>query len=553
MMASGPDSPRHTSPFDETLAALGVPGDESPPPSSGQARVQLIEGTGPEWSLETRNLLRDRLRSATIVMFGGFLCMFLWRLFLGPIPMELGSLPTISHLVTLALLAGCLVKVCGRCQPGMTTLRTIEVVGFGSSAVCFAIIQGWQITHPAARMLPVSAALSAWVILIYTYAIFIPNTWRRAAVVLSVFAMAPLFVEWLAPLSAGNLQAPIALDGAALIFLTTSTSAAAASYGVYIIGSLRTEAFQGRRLGQYHLKKKLGSGGMGEVYLAEHQLLKRPCAVKVIRTGSDRDPKSLIRFEREVRATAGLSHWHTVEIYDFGRTADGVFFYVMEYLPGLSLADLVARFGPLPPERAIHFLAQTCEALAEAHDRGLIHRDIKPANLFAARRGGIDDVTKLLDFGLAKCLVKEANHGVTLEGTLTGSPLYMSPEQAAGDPHTGPPSDIYSLGAVGFFLLTGRPPFDETNAMRVIAAHLRDDPPSVSRFRPDVPADLEGIIRTCLEKKPEARYADVRRLREALVSCEAAGRWTDDRARAWWSESLQLAQEPPMAAASAQP
>ena len=171
-------------------------------------------------------------------------------------------------------------------------------------------------------------------------------------------------------------------------------------YATHIINALRVEAFEARQLNQYRLKGQIGAGGMGVVYLAEHQLLKRPCAIKLIAPDRAGDPKALARFEREVRTTARLSHPNTVEIYDYGRTDDGTFYYVMELLNGLSLADLVERHGPLPPGRAIFLLRQACGALAEAHAAGLVHRDLKPANIFAARRGNLHDFVKLLDFGL---------------------------------------------------------------------------------------------------------------------------------------------------------
>src|SRR5688572_18036212 len=176
-------------------------------------------------------------------------------------------------------------------------------------------------------------------------------------------------------------------------------------------------------MGQYKLKQLIGSGGMGEVYLAEHQLMKRPCAIKVIRPEKAGDPKVLARFEREVQATARLSHWNTIDIFDYGRADDGTFYYVMEYLPGMNLSELVRKHGPLPAGRAIYLIRQACDALQEAHDLGLVHRDIKPANIFAASRGGVCDVVKLLDFGLAKPLADLGAAHLTAEGTITGSPL----------------------------------------------------------------------------------------------------------------------------------
>jgi serine/threonine-protein kinase len=260
---------------------------------------------------------------------------------------------------------------------------------------------------------------------------------------------------------------------------------------------------------------------MGEVYLAEHTLLKRPCAIKLIRPGKAADPLAVARFEREVRATATLTHWNTVAIFDYGSTDDGTFYYVMEYLP-------------LSYERAIHLLLQTCEALREAHSIGLIHRDVKPGNLFAARVGAVNDVAKLLDFGLAKSMVRSDGLELTQDGAITGSPLYMSPEQALDDHEPDARSDIYSLGAVAYYMLTGRPPFKETTPMRVLIAHAREPVTPPSDHRPDIPRDLEEIVLRCLAKQPEDRFQDVAALAQALADCESAGKWTRHRAADWW-------------------
>jgi eukaryotic-like serine/threonine-protein kinase len=200
---------------------------------------------------------------------------------------------------------------------------------------------------------------------------------------------------------------------------------------------IRREAFQAKQLGQYVLKRRLGAGGMGEVYQAEHQLLKRPCAVKLIKPDKQTDPAALARFEREVQATAKLTHWNTVEIFDYGHADDGTFYYAMELLPGLSLEDLVKFHGPVPAERAVHFLRQACAALTEAHAKGLIHRDLKPANLFAAERGGVYDVVKLLDFGLVREQKRAQDLKLTQPGSFSGSPLYMCPEQVKDVRQTG--------------------------------------------------------------------------------------------------------------------
>jgi serine/threonine-protein kinase len=334
-------------------------------------------------------------------------------------------------------------------------------------------------------------------------------------------------------------------DNVLILVLAALTS----TVGTHIINTLRTEAFEARQLGQYRLGERIGAGGMGEVYFAEHQLLKRPCAIKLIRPSSAADPKALARFEREVRATAHLSHWNTVEIYDYGRTEDGTFYYVMEYLPGLSLADLVERHGPLPPERVIHLLGQACHALQEAHAHGLIHRDIKPANIFAAERGGQYDVTKLLDFGLVKPAAEAPGLALSQEGVITGSPLFMSPEQASGHQPPDGRSDLYSLGAVAYYLLTGHAPFERGNAIGVLIAHARDHVTPPSQLRPGVPDDLERVVLRCLAKDPADRYPDAGSLERALAGCRDAGRWTQEQAAAWWKSAtdVTLVPQPPLA------
>ena len=279
---------------------------------------------------------------------------------------------------------------------------------------------------------------------------------------------------------------------------------------------------------------------MGEVYLAEHQLLKRPCVVKLIRPDKTGNPRVLARFQREVRATAKLSHWNTVEIYDYGCTAEGTFYYVMEYLPGMSLGELVGRFGPLPPERVIYLLRQACDALGEAHAAGLIHRDIKPGNIFVAERGGVYDVAKLLDFGLVKPLWDEEDEPghLTAEGTITGSPLFMSPEQALGEAKPDGRSDIYSLGAVGYYLLTGHPPFEGDKPLKVLFAHAHEPVVPPSSLRPAVPADLERVILRCLAKNPADRFPDAASLEAALSACESSARWNCTLAAEWWRRQM---------------
>jgi serine/threonine-protein kinase len=318
--------------------------------------------------------------------------------------------------------------------------------------------------------------------------------------------------------------------------LILAIAAALSVYGTHVIYGLRKEAFVARQLNQYRLIRKLGAGGMGEVYLAEHRLMKRPCAVKLIRSESATAAMALARFEREVRATARLSHPNTVEIFDYGRAEDRTFYSVMEYLPGLGLDELVRRHGPLPAGRVIYLLRQACEALAQAHRTGLIHRDIKPANIIAAVCCGRYDVAKLLDFGLAKESAGPDAVALSGEGSVAGTPHYMAPEQVTGERSLDRRCDLYALGGVAYTLLTGRPPFDGTSAARVMLAQVHDTVVPPSQLRRDIPEDLERVVLRCLAKCPGERYPDAESLGGALASCAASSDWDAERAERWWTE-----------------
>jgi tRNA A-37 threonylcarbamoyl transferase component Bud32 len=302
-------------------------------------------------------------------------------------------------------------------------------------------------------------------------------------------------------------------------------------FAQYRLETLQQQAEKAKRFGQYKLTRKLGAGGMGEVHLAEHLLLKRPSVIKMVRADRARDPASLSRFEREVRMLATLTHPNTVAVYDYGHTADGTFYYVMEYLPGLDLDALVSANGPLPPGRAVHVLRQVCAALREAHAAGLIHRDIKPNNIMLCARGGMCDVAKLLDFGLVQVDVSVSDK-LTSTGSIVGTPSYMSREQAAGLP-TDARSDIYSLGTTAYFLLTGAPPFQRPTVLLTLAAHLTDPPPPLGA---NVPPDLAAVVLRCLAKEPADRFADVRELDLALAKCGCAADWCEESAAKWWAE-----------------
>lgn len=297
-----------------------------------------------------------------------------------------------------------------------------------------------------------------------------------------------------------------------------------------------TEAqLQARRLGQYQLMEKIGVGGMGVVYKAHHALLRRETALKLL-LPEKADRESIARFEQEVRLTCRLTHPNTIQVYDYGHTPDGIFYYAMEYLDGLNLHDLVQRYGAQPEARVAHILRHICDSLSEAHGVGLIHRDIKPANIFLCDRGGIADSVKVLDFGLVKQVSDGNNETPGAEG-IVGTPNFIAPESIQDCNRADARSDLYSLGALGYFLLTGTEVFEGDSIGAVCQMHLTESPipPSV-RGGIDLNPQLESLLMRCLEKDPALRPQSASEMAQMLVAAGLAEKWTlEDRAN-WWSE-----------------
>ena len=326
--------------------------------------------------------------------------------------------------------------------------------------------------------------------------------------------------------------------GIVLPYLLVTVMAYVGARVVYTLGKAVTEA---RQLGSYQLVERLGQGGMGEVWRARHRLLARAAAIKLIRTGGSAQPPSaeaVSRFEREAHVTASLSSPHTVQLYDFGVADDGTFYYVMELLNGLDLETLVRRHGALPVERAIYLMRQACQSLAEAELYGLVHRDIKPANLFVCRYGGEYDFVKVLDFGIAKVTQGEMDTGVielTRDNVVRGTPSYIAPEQALGASKIDARADIYSLGCVAYFLLTGEPVFSGETPLAIAVHHVqtRPEPPS-SKSELAIPGALDQLILDCLAKDPADRPQSAKDLTRRLAAIGGVEPWTEERARAWW-------------------
>jgi len=315
--------------------------------------------------------------------------------------------------------------------------------------------------------------------------------------------------------------------------------------GSRIVHGMNVDLAEARRLGSYVLESRLGEGGMGEVWLAQHRLLARPAAVKLIRpdivaTDPERQGTVLARFEREAQVTAAMTSPHTIQLYDFGIEQGGTFYYVMELLRGLDLEELVKRFGPLPPARATYLLEQTCESLGEAHENGLIHRDVKPANIYVCRYARQVDFVKVLDFGLVKLHHdgESRDLALTVDHSAGGTPAFIAPEQVAGEEIDGR-ADIYSLGCVAYWMLTGSYVFEGESALQTMVMHVRETPPAPSsRTDQPVTAALDRVVLACLEKDPARRPQTVDELAAMLAASDVGNPWTPERAASWWSDHL---------------
>ncbi len=334
-----------------------------------------------------------------------------------------------------------------------------------------------------------------------------------------------------------------AVESLTWVVLPPFLAAALAVYPGTALHRLERAAKRARELGAYQLSELMSKGGMGEVWKAEHRILARPAAIKLIRPAKFQKAPlikrrhTVQRFEREARITASLRSPHTVELYDFGVTDEGSFYNVMELLDGLDLKTLVQEHGPLPAERAVHFLIQACDSLAEAHARSLVHRDIKPANLFACRYGLEVDFLKVLDFGLARTAqpFDDREDRITAEGMTAGTPAYIAPELARGEPAYDHRVDLYGMGCVAYWLLAGRTVFHAPNVMSMLHKHIRQTPTPLSRLGVrGLPPSLEQVVMSLLEKDPRDRPSDAASLRKQLETVELDEPWTMDRARRWW-------------------
>jgi hypothetical protein len=522
-------------PESETTVLIGTPDSRASFSRVEAARVRGSEepaGFAPTDPSGERDFLAERLALFVRIAFfasSGFLVM---RVVLNAIaargtrgaPLE--RFP-VFHLVATGVFLLMWI-LAGSRTPSNSGLRRLDAAGTIAAALGYAVM-AWT--------MPVSWRPDQLVLLILNAvllgrAALVPSEPRRTAWISAASVAAiPVVTFWIFRANPPGDLAPGAVVTQAVLWSTFIVVLATLISNITF--HLRRSVARARRLGQYNLLEKIGEGGMGVVYRAEHEMLRRPTAIKLL-SPHNAGERSLRRFEREAQLTARLTNPHTVSVYDFGRTPEGAFYYVMEFLDGIDLERLVREAGPVPPGRAVHVLKQVCEALAEAHGVGLIHRDIKPANILLSEVGGISDFAKVVDFGLVKDVSGADDPRLTRDDVFAGTPQYLAPETIESGMSSDPRSDLYALGAVAYYLLTGTPVF-EGRLVEVIQSHLQraPDPPS-ARLGRTVPPKLERVVLDCLEKDPARRPESAQILSDRLDACDDVEPWLPDQAQRWW-------------------
>jgi hypothetical protein len=501
-------------------------------PSGGRARPSsAFSGSGTP-SEENRAFFQERLgffAKIAFVLSSGFFLFSLLIVLTRPEALPwLSSGQGVFHLAANGVLLATWLS-CARGSRPFGPLRALEA----ATVVLYCALMSVSIAAGTPEPAGTYTSVLAFTSIVIGRAVLLPSTPGRTLALSGAAALPLLAASWVVERQVvGPVSVVVRVFWILLWCVDATALAAVASHVIY---GLRQRVKEAMRLGQYTLAERIGVGGMGEVYKASHALLKRPAAVKLLPPEKVGQP-ALARFEREVQLTSQLTHPNTIAIFDYGHTASGIFYYAMEYLDGIDLERLVRTFGPLPPARTVHVLRQVAGALQEAHDLGLIHRDVKPANVILCRRGGLSDVAKVVDFGLVKDLSASEPVELTGANTIAGTPLYLSPEAITSAEGVGPESDLYALGAVGYFLSTGRPPF-QGSLIEVCGHHLHTVPARPSeRLGEDLPGAFEDVLMRCLQKDPRRRYASATALADALDACGVAS-WTQAEARAWWREN----------------
>ncbi|GAB4116984.1 MAG: hypothetical protein Kow001_17460 [Acidobacteriota bacterium] len=494
---------------------------------------------------QVRDLLRVRLIQSALIIGSAItaFAIFGW-ISTGSVPWPMLGVPLLSAAAALILHL--------RPEASRLSLRVMEAVLFLGSGAMLTVAPILAAISPAGSPGFLDPNLAVYRIsvaifgLMVVYGMFVPNSFRRAAVFLAILLLAPVLVPVVCSLCL-PLPAPVEAEHLVYNLMLLLIGATVSAFGAHTLASMRSAAAHMQDTGMYRLTEKLGQGGMGEVWKAEHRLLARPAAIKVIRpelmglADRKRLDQAIARFQREARITASLRSPHTVSLFDFGVTCHGTFFYVMEYLDGLDLEHLVRRFGPQPADRVAFLMRQAAESLAEAHERGLVHRDVKPSNLHVGRVGVRYDFLKVLDFGLVK--VQNGDQGdvsrLTMDGVTTGTPAFMAPELALGRPEIDHRADIYAFGCVAYWLLTGLLVFDGATPVEIVVNHVRSAPvPPSRRCEMPIPGRLEELVMACLAKEPEQRPQDLVSICREIDESGLAQTWTQARAREWWQTHL---------------
>ncbi|MEJ7604314.1 MAG: serine/threonine-protein kinase [Kofleriaceae bacterium] len=480
--------------------------------------------------LEGRAYLQTRLTLFTKLMFWSFvtLCVFLGSMYLR----YPGLSPPRNELIFGAAVVG--LAVMAFIWRGVLVRKAMSVEALYAIDMMYAIAIG--VAFGGSAVLAVELRPAAYASLVYgcftvfTRALVVPSTGMRTlATSIATFVPMTIAAIWLGVTTTQELPGP-AFVGGDIVFSVVAILLA--TTGSSIIYELRGKVSEAMQLGQYTLERRIGEGGMGAVHRASHALLRRPTAIKLIhpdRVGAE----TLDRFEREVQLMSQLTHPNTVAVFDYGRNHDGVLYYAMEYLAGLDLEQLVRKHGPQPAGRVAHILHQVCGALQEAHDAGMIHRDVKPANIILCERGGVPDFAKVVDFGLVKEITRDTTASSQV---ILGTPAYVAPEAITDPDRIGPAVDLYALGAVGYYLLTGRRVFEGKTHVDVCIQHVTAAPiPPSQVVAHHIPPALEAIVMKCLAKNPTDRYPSATALAEALAAIPVGADWDRSHAKEFWT------------------
>ncbi len=498
---------------------------------AAQRRIAWRTGASAQSAEETRAYFQTRLALFCKLVFWSFvaLMVFLFVMYERYPRIQPGYQKLIYGVavIALTLLAFIWRVLLVRSKPSIDVLYLLDLIIVIGSGVTFGTVAALAYDLQASSY----TCLLYQSFVVFTRAIVVPSSAKRTAIA-STLAFVPI-VAGSAVLA--GMDAP-EIPGVAFVagdILYNGVAVALATTGSRIIYGLRKQVSEVMQFGQYTLGRKIGAGGMGAVYEAHHALLRRPTAIKLLQP-SLVGVENLDRFEREVQAMSQLTHPNTVAVFDYGHS-DGVLYYAMEYLDGINLEELVRIHGPQPAARVVDVLVQVCGALQEAHDAGLIHRDVKPHNIILCERGGMPDVAKVVDFGLVKEITRDAGKSAQV---IMGTPHYLAPEAVIDSENVTTSVDLYALGAVGYYLLTGQRLFTGKTQLDVCIQHVTTQPkrPSELSSALHIPPELDAVIMKCLSKRPEDRYATARELSEALEATPRPPTWDREEARRWWRE-----------------